>query len=335
MIDIINSPAGCGATAVRPAFCSLGRRVSTVRYRHNRLQQLRGFYYAARSRSITRAAEKMALSQPSVSLQIQALERELGAQLFERRGPRIRLTAEGKTLLDLARPLVEGIDGLEDEFATRRDSLARGSVSLAAGGSTLQYILPSSIKKFVGDFPHVDLRLHNVTGKAGLALLRAGEVDLAVGPMLETPPDILFFPLVTYEPILITALDHPLAKRKRINLKTISKYPLILPPRDQSTWRLVEMVFAEQSLEHEVKLEVGGYDVIKTYVSLGLGISIVMGHCLQQNDRLHVAPMARYFPSRSYGLVLQKGRPISPATQRFIQTLCPDVETVKRALSSR
>ena len=55
------------------------------------------------------------------------------------------------------------------------------------------------------------MRLHNVTGKAGLALLREGEVDFAVGPMLETPPDIKFHPLVTYEPMLITRPDHPLA----------------------------------------------------------------------------------------------------------------------------
>ena len=71
-------------------------------YQHNRLQQLRGFYYAARAGSISRAAEQMSLSQPSVSLQIQALESEFGTQLFERRGPGIRLTRDGETLLELA-----------------------------------------------------------------------------------------------------------------------------------------------------------------------------------------------------------------------------------------
>ncbi len=294
-----------------------------VRYKHNRLQQLRGFYYAARAKSISKAAQRMALSQPSVSLQIQALEHDLGTQLFERRGPLIRLTSDGQTLLELARPLVEGVDSLEDEFASRRDSLLRGSVSIAAGGSTLQYILPPFIETFVREYPQIDLRLHNVTGKAGLALLRAGEIDIAVGPMLDAPPDIVFHPVVCYKPVLITALDHPLALRKRVTLEDISRYPLILPPRDQSTYRFVEMVFAEHSLQYEVKLEVGGYDVIKTYVQLGLGISIVMSHCLTGQEKLHTAPMERYFPSRSYGVVLRKGRSFSPATQRFISTMCP------------
>jgi DNA-binding transcriptional LysR family regulator len=163
-----------------------------MRYRHNRLQQLRGFYYAAQARSISRAAEQMSLSQPSVSLQIQALERELKTQLFERRGPKLRLTREGETLLELARPLVEGIDALDDEFASRRDDIVHGSVHVAAGGSTLQYIMPPTIERFMREHPQIDLRLHNVTGKAGLELLRGGEVDVAVGPMLDTPDDIDF-----------------------------------------------------------------------------------------------------------------------------------------------
>ncbi len=296
-----------------------------MRYQHNRLQQLRGFYYAARVNSISKAARQMHLSQPSVSLQIQALERELGTQLFERRGPHIRLTRDGETLLELARPLIERMDSLAEDFAARRDSYEEGTVSVAAGGSTLQYILPRFVEQFVREHPKIDLRLHNLTGKAGLTLLRAGEVDLAVGPMLDTPSDIVFHPFVTYEPVLITSLDHPLAQRKRISLKDIARHPLILPPRDQSTYRVVEMVFAEHSLQHDVRLEVGGYEVIKTYVALGLGISIVMSHCLRGDEGLHAAPVRRWFPRRSYGLVLCKGKRLSPAAQRFAATVCPDL----------
>ena len=162
-----------------------------------------------------------------------------------------------------------------------------------------------------------------MTGKEGLALLRGGDVDLAVGPMLEIPSDIVFHPVVTYQPTLITNLDHPLAKRKRIGLKDIAKYPLILPPRDQSTFRVVEMVFAEHSIEHDVRLEVGGYEIIKTYVKLGLGISIVMSHCLTGDEPLFTSSVRRYFPSRSYGLVLAKYRILTPAAKTFIATMSP------------
>jgi DNA-binding transcriptional LysR family regulator len=300
---------------------------ASSRYKQNRLQQLRGFCYAARTKSISKAADQMSLSQPSVSLQIKALEQELGAQLFHRRGPRISLTHDGQRLLELARPLVEAIDGLEESFSSLRESAELGTVNIAAGGSTIQYLLPPFVEKYTREYPQVDVRLHNVTGKAGLALLRDAEVDFAVGPMLETPPDITFRPLVTYEPMLVTRNDHPLAKKRRVTLKDIAQYPLILPPKNLSTHRFVESVFAEHKLDHDVKLEVGGYDVIKKYVELGLGISIVMSHCLTGADHLHAVPLRRYFPSRTYGVVLYKGRALSPAANRFVETLCSDSET--------
>lgn len=282
-----------------------------------------------------RAAAELELSQPSVSLQIQALEQELGTQLFERRGPRIRLTREGEILLDLAMPLVDGVEGLDEAFQSQRDSVTHGAVSIAAGGSTLQYILPPYVKAFVREHPQIDLRLHNVTGKAGLELLRSGDVDFAVGPMLDTPSDIRFYPIITYDPVLITSRDHPLAKRKRITLKDIAEYPLILPPRSQSTFRFVEMVFAEHSLQHEVKLEVGGYDVIVTYVELGLGISIVMSHCLSGKEKLHTVALGNYFPSRSYGLVTRKGRALSPAARLFVDTSFPSIKLEEHLFGHR
>jgi DNA-binding transcriptional LysR family regulator len=294
------------------------------RYKHNRLQQLRGFCWAARTKSISRAAEKLLLSQPSVSLQIKALEEELGAQLFQRRGPRITLTHDGQRLWELARPLVDAIDGLEEAFSSLRESADRGVVNIAAGGSTIQYLLPPFVEKYTREHPQVDVRLHNVTGKAGLELLREGEVDFAIGPMLDTPPDITFHPIVTYEPMLITRLDHPLAKKKQVTLKDVAQYPLILPPKNLSTHRVVESVFAEHELAHDVKLEVGGYDVIKRYVELGLGISIVMSHCLSGADHLHTVAMRRYFPTRTYGVVLRKGKALSPAASRFVETLRED-----------
>ena len=124
--------------------------------------------------------------------------------------------------------------------------------------------------------------------------------------------------------MLITRLDHPLAAKKQPSLKDIANYPLILPPKNLSTHRIVESVFAEQELDHDVKLEVGGYDVIKRYVELGLGISIVMSHCLTGADHLHTVSLRRYFPTRTYGVVLRKGKVLSPAAARFVETLRED-----------
>jgi DNA-binding transcriptional LysR family regulator len=297
-----------------------------ARYKQNRLQQLRGFCYAAQSGSISKAAERLFLSQPSVSLQIQALERELNAQLFDRHGPKIFLTHEGELLYDLAQPLVEGFNQLEENFEAKRHSIERGRLTIAAGGSTIQYVLPPFVEKFVTAHPGIDLKLQNVTGKEGLELLQSGEVDFCVGPMLDIPDDIAFYPIVSYDPMVITAKGHPLSKRSRVTPRHIAKYPLILPPRHLSTWRQVEFVFTQEQLSYEVKLEVGGWEVIKKYVELGLGVSIVMSICITGNENLEVINVSDYFPRRTYGVVTRKHRQLSPQARGFIELMDPKLK---------
>ena len=93
-------------------------------YKGSRLKQLRAFCHVARLGSVTRAAEALFLSQPAGSLQLGALETELGAQLFERQGRRINLTHEGQALYEIARPLVDGFDAIEGEFHNRLRGLS-------------------------------------------------------------------------------------------------------------------------------------------------------------------------------------------------------------------
>ena len=297
-------------------------------YKQNRLQQLRGFCYAAQTGSISKAAERLFLSQPSVSLQIQALEREFKTKFFERRGPRINLTPDGQTLYELAAPLVEQMDNLQATFAAKRGTVESGRLDIAAGESTILYLLPRFVKQFVANYPGIELKLHNVTGRDGLAMIRADEVDFAVGSMIDVPEDIIYNPTFTYDPILITALDHPLAERKRVTLKEVSEYPLILPPRHLTTWRVVDMAFQQHNLSYDVQLEAGGWEVIKKYVELGLGISVVTSICLTGREKLAHIPLTKYFPKRSYGIVLRRGKFFTPQAQRFIDVM--NAETSKQ-----
>ena len=291
------------------------------RYKQNRFQQLRGFCAVVEMRSVSKAAIRLHLAQPTVSLQVQALELELNAILLERHGPRIALTPEGELLYELARPLVEGLSGLGGDFEARRNKVERGRLSIAAGESTIQYVLPTTVQKFAALHPGISLALNNVTGVDGLQQLRERRVDFCVGPLLNLSPDLQFEPIVSFDPVLIAAPGHPLSKGKSVTLKQISQHPLILPPRHLSTWRQVELVFLQNRLPYEVRLEVGGWEVIKRYVELGLGISIVMSVCLTGTERLSVISVKKFFPKRSYGIVRLKGRPLSPQAQRFIEIL--------------
>ena len=292
-------------------------------YKKNRLKQLRAFCHAARAGSITLAAESLFLSQPSVSLQIQALEREMGITLFERRGPQIKMTPEGELLYQLADPLVEGMDKLHETFAAQTGRLESGEINLAAGESTILYILPEFMKRYAETYPHIRLKLHNVTGRDGMSMLRADEADFAVGSMIDVPDDVIYRPIFSYGPKLIVPSDHPLARKNKVTLEDVSPHGLILPPHHLSTWRMVDLVFRQAGLGYRVALEAGGWEVIKKYVELGLGISIVTDVCLTGDEPLKAIPLDDYFPARSYGIVIRKGKYLSPQAKRFIEIMDP------------
>ena len=258
-----------------------------------------------------------------MSLQIQALERELDTTLFERRGPSIRLTPEGKTLLEISLPLVQGIDSLTDTFTERSGNLEHGELSIAAGESTILYILPDAIKNFSKRFPGIRIKLHNVTGRDGMEMLRADEADFAIGSMLEIPDDIRYHPIFQFNPVLITPLEHPLSRMERVTLKDIGPHGMILPPRHLSTWRMVDVVFHQHNIPYTVTLEAGGWEVIKKYVEIGLGISIVTDICLTGGEQLARIPLDKYFPTRSYGAVIRKGKYLSIAARTFLETMDP------------
>jgi DNA-binding transcriptional LysR family regulator len=293
----------------------------------DRLRPLRAFCQVARLGSVSRAAEALSLSQPAVTLQLQAVERAFGADLFERLGRRWTLTQAGSALYQLARPLVEGLDGIEGEFQSRRKALEGGELHVAAGSSTILYLLPRLVRAFRESHPDTQLVLHDVTGKDGLGLLRGDGVDLAVGSMPDVPSDMSYAPVYSSEPMLIMAKGHPLASKDRIRLEDLSPYGLILPPKRLSTWRMVDLVFQQRRVPYTVALEVGGWEIIKQYVAMGLGISIVAGICIGAGDReqLEVRDVGEFFPARTYGVVTRKGKLLSPQARAFADLVKPGV----------
>ena len=238
-------------------------------YKGDRIKPLRAFCQVARLGSVSRAAEALFISQPAVTLQLQALAREMGVTLLERSGRRLGLTREGELLYELARPLVTGLDGL--------------------------------------------------------ALLRSDAADFAFGSMLDAPRDLDYAPVYRFDAMLIAPPDHPLATKPELRLEDLSPYGLILPPRRLTTYRLVDLVFQQNRVPYTVALEVGGWEVIKQYVAMGLGISIVTGFCLTEADRerLAIRDVSRYFPARSYGVVMRKGKFLSAQARAFINLVKP------------
>jgi len=297
----------------------------------NYLKELRAFCVTYQEGNMSKAAEVLFASQPTVSLQIKKLETELKIKLFERCGPKLKITAEGEILYKIASPLVQGIDHIKEDFQSQQGNLVSGELTIAAAETTLLYILPGPIKKYVSQYPGIRLKVENVTGRDGRELVLSGEVDFAVSSLLDTPEELDYSPFISYSPVLIAPLDHPLSKLEQVTMKDIGEYGLILPPSQFSSWSLIKMVFALNGVNFNVALEAGGWEVIKRYVEIGLGVSITTNICISEEDKskFSIIPLDKYFPVRKYGVIKRKDKLSSSPAQRFIKILHESYRTTK------
>ena len=154
--------------------------------------------------------------------------------------------------------------------------------------------------------------------------MREDSVDFAIGAMDDVPEDLIYYPVYNYDPILIVPLNHSLAEKQQITLEAISEHGFILPPRSLNTLNQIDAVFKEHGLSCQVILEVGGWEVIKRYVELGLGISIVTSFCLRGHEKLCKIPVGQFFPSRSFGVVMRRGKFLSPQAKAFLEFMDAD-----------
>ncbi len=290
-------------------------------------QQLLGFYQVARLGSFTKAAAATFRSQSALSQQVRALEAELDCLLLERLGNRLRLTPAGEKLLDFSRTLLAGYETLKEELHELKGT-NQGTLRLAAAFTTLYRLLPEALLVYRRLFPQVDLTLLDRSQAAVLDLVKEGEVDFGLALESLAPKELAarrWQPLV---PVLLTPRDHPLAGAKRLSLRQIVRYPLILPPRDPGyPWRRVlDERFRALSLAPRIVMESANVELSALYVEMGLGISFATLARTRPRPgrRLAFIPLPGYFQPDHLALVQRRDRVLSGYKKAFINLLFGD-----------
>lgn len=293
--------------------------------KRDRVRQLRIFCEVARLGSISRASERLALTQPAVSIQVRELEHEFGVVLLEREPTGVSPTPAGERLLALAAPLVQGVDEL---FANVRHSLdtVRGArVHVAASNAGASYILPPYVRRFRDRCPDTTVCLDSMPLREGLERLLDERADLVCG--VEAPCDeevIRYHELFTYDIVLVTPLDHPLAGRRRVTPHEAGAHRAVVPPKSTYSLHSGESAAHAFGLDHDSAIQVGSWNEIKRHVEAGIGISLVPSFCVSETDRLSVVSLDTHFPRRSYGVYTARDRRLTPPAQRFHEVLVPD-----------
>ena len=281
----------------------------------NRLKQLRAFCQVARLGSVTQASKHVALSQPAVSQQLRRLEAELGATLFQRRGPHLTLTPSGHKLYELAMPAVARMDRLAGTFADLHRGRATGELDIAVGPTTAESVLPGYLHRFHGQHPEIEVNVAVVSDRERVRRLRDFEVDIAFSAVDLPQLDLDFRPVYSSRMVLITPASHPLAGRGSVSVAEAATYPAVTPRLADSVCHTGEQY---GQLPNRVA-EVDGWADIKRYVEEGVGIAFVPEICVTGMDRVSKIPVAEYATPLVYGMLTRRNFPHSLAAESFVR----------------
>lgn len=290
------------------------------------LSQLRGFLTVARTGSFTKAAEALFLTQPALSLQIKALEKSLGEPLFERRGRRLLLTPAGRILLERAEQIWSLVEQTGEEVAALK-GLAGGRLVIGTNDSNCLYVLPASVRRFRREFPHVELHLTNGHSTQVVAWVVEGQADFGLVTLPIANAYIESRPLFRREDVLVCAPSHPLCAQAAVTLEHLVEYPLLLLDKGSVSRTLLDQMLAESGLLPKTVMAVGSIEVIKRYVEIGLGVSIVPRFTAEQEireGRLYAAPLD-WLPARAVGVIQRRQGYLSSAARVFLDMLEQDV----------
>ena len=284
------------------------------------LRELRSFCTAARLGSISKAAQRLGIGQPTATTHIRKLEQDLGMLLFDRVSRPIQLTLSGRTLAQLATPLVDGIDALAASTAGLEE---RGPVALGSTPDIIPHTLLRVVRVFNSRYPHVHLLIRSGTRVGVLHLTAIGEVDMAI---VQHPPrgeEFDFQGLFLYERVLITPLDHPMLAEPLQTLDQVARWPLILMERGTATRALLEEQFQRRGVAYEIVMELDSMDMIKKYVALGMGISVGPRLGIEPEDQhaLGIVSLANLLPVDQAGIVTLRGKTLSTPAQNFVSVM--------------
>ena len=296
-----------------------------IRDKRDRVRQLKVFCATARLGGVTRASDYLDLSQPAVSLQVRELEHELGAELFERQVSGMALTPAGERLEALAGPLVDAVDALFGDPQRVLNEAESASLHIAASSAGATFVLPRYMRRFRERHPDVRVRLETVPIGELRGWLLDEKVDLMFGPRnLDAGERLRYRELFTYERVLITALDHPLAGYASVSPREAGAYPAIVPPAGTYSRRFGDSAAHALGINIDVAVEVGGWGMLKRYVEANIGVSVVPDLVVSDSDQLSVVALDADFPAQSFGVFTLRDGFLTTSARRFLEVLSAD-----------
>ncbi len=287
------------------------------------LRHIEVFVAIAREKSFTKAAEVLGISQPTVSLHLQSLEKELRVKLFDREGKSISLTPAGKVFLEYA---VEMVQLKQKAILALKRFLGSVEGTFTIGASTVpgEYILPRLLPEFLKQYPKTRFRIQVLDSSEIAARIAEGIFEMGVvGDRIEDDR-LKYIDLCSDEVVVITYPDFP---KDKISLEELTKVTLVFREAGSGTRRTFERALVEKGIDASslnIVSEVGSTTAVKEAVKRGLGCGVVSKiSVVEELERgeLKILSVNGLKVERNFCAVVKAGRTLSPAIEIFIEFL--------------
>lgn len=283
------------------------------------LRQLRVFVEVTRQGSFTRAAEKLHIAQPAVSISIRKLEEELELTLLNRQERRVTLTAEGETLQAHAERILENFSAAEAEMAELR-GLGGGEVRVGIPPMMSSYYFPLIIRQFRERYPNLKLSVNGEGAASIQRMISKGEIDMGVIAGNKVPEGLDYQHFLREEIVACVPAGHPLAGRDTIAFQDFLQEPLIVFKQGYYMRELMDELVEESILKPKIVFETNLFSLVRSLIKEQLGVSTFLRMVVSDDPELVAIS---FDPPLYLDLVIawKENRHLSRANRAFIDFL--------------
>lgn len=295
------------------------------------LRQLEYFMAVCKELHFSRAAEKLHISQPTLSQQIKSLEFKVGMPLFDRIGKKVALTEAGKILLSHSRRIFHEIE--QAQLALNDlNGLERGKLTVGSLLTSVSYLLPSVILSFKEAYPNIDFQVLGMPSEDVRKGILENELDLGITFLPADDEEIETIPLFTEELSLAAPASHPLAKFKEVDLQALENTATILLPKNYCLRKLIDQYCAERGITLNPTLEMTTMEALIQIVADGIGVTILPAPYIDylSSSRIVNVKLMNPTPQRDIGVIYRRDKFMCQATKTFIRKLLNRSRSLKK-----
>ncbi len=292
------------------------------------LRQLEYFQMASRLKNITRAAERLRVSQPNITVAIKKLETELGIQLFDRSQKQLALTPEGAVFLNRIELALRNIQDAVLEVNDYKQ-LQKGTIKIGIPSMIGAYLFPKIFSSFQRQYPHLDIYLYEEGSMAIREQLERDELDFGIVIISNASQSLQLLPMSTSQIAACVPENHPLAAKDSISIQDLTDADLIMLKEGSFLRHLVLDKLKAANITPNIVLESNQIETIKGLVSSGVGLAFLLDFIVDGTPGIKALPLDEPI-FVDVGLAWKKDRYISKAAQSFMD-FCKNTLKQERA----